>query len=459
MKDGAPGPDGRKLKDVWAIPIDQLAELFNLWLYAGCLLSPPRDAETVLLPKEAGASAPGKYRSIMISDVMVRCFHWILAHRMEMHLPFSSRQKAFRAGDGIADSVCFMQTVIKHHQNNLCPLSAAFVDVKEAFDLSIKQSILIAAACLGVSPPFLVYLPELYSDAMTRLRIRTELSEAIKLGRGVREGDPMSVHLFNAVIDLSLADLGPGIGTTVGGITVNHGAFADDIVLIARQPDPVQVLADDLDHRLRLCGLEISTGLDGKSVSFRIVTDGGAKKWTVYPHPFLTIGRELVPTLTVSQVYKYLGVNISPQGTKAAVAEILQKGLNNISAALRKPQQRLYIASCQLIPKLKHQLTLSSPSANNLKWLDRTMRSAVRSWLKLLKDTLTAYFHAKAVDGGLNIPTLEHAILLARQLWIARMAESQNPVISAMINTPVALRLLQQKQKPRRALSWQHVRV
>ena len=59
----------------------------------------------------------------------------------------------------------------------------------------------------------------------------------------------MSVHLFNAVIDLSLADLDPGPGTTVGGVRVNHGAFADDIALIA----------DDLDHRLRLCGLEIST--------------------------------------------------------------------------------------------------------------------------------------------------------------------------------------------------------
>ena len=446
MKDGAPGPDGRKLKDVKAIPIDQLAGHFNLWLYAGCLPSPLRDAETVLLPKEAGASAPERYRPISISDIVVRCFHRILAHRMEVHLPFSSRQKAFRSGDGIADSVWFMQTVTKHHQDSLCPLSVAFVDVKKAFDSVSHQSILIAAARLGVPPPFLVYLRELYSDAWTRLRIGTELSDPIKLGRGVRQGDPMSVHLFNAVIDLSLADLGPDLGTTVGGVTVNHGAFADDIALIACRPDSLQVLADDLDHRLRLSGLEISTGLNGKSASFRICTDGRAKKWTVYPHPFLKIGGQLIPTLTASQVYKYLGVNISPQGTKAAVAEIVQEGLNNISAAPLTPQQRLYIASCHLIPKLQHQLSLTSPSAKYFKWLDRTVRSAVRSWLKLPKDTPTAYFHARAVDGGLSIPTLEHAIPLARQSRIARIAESQDPVISAMINTPAAIRLLKAKQ-------------
>ena len=63
-----------------------------------------------------------------------------------------------------------------------------------------------------------------------------------------------------------------------------------------------------------------------------------------------------------------------------------------------------------------------------------------------MKDTPTAYFHARAVDGGLNIPTLENAIPLARQTWIARMAESQDPVISLMVNTLPALKLLHTKQ-------------
>ena len=93
-----------------------------------------------------------------------------MARRMEMHLPLSLRQKAFWSGDGIATSVWFMQTVIKHHQDNLCPLNIAFMDVKKAFDSVSHQSILVAAARLGVPPPFLGYLRELYSDAQTRLR-------------------------------------------------------------------------------------------------------------------------------------------------------------------------------------------------------------------------------------------------------------------------------------------------
>ena len=399
MKDGAPGPDGRKLRDVKALPPEQLAAHFNLWLLAGYLPSALRQGETVLLPKEEGAGASGKFRPLTISDIVVRCFHRIIAQRMEVNLPFRSRQKAFRKGDGIADSVWYIQGIIRHHQDALRPLNIAFVDVKKAFDSVSHQSILVAAARLGVPPPFLGYLREFYSDAWTVQRIGTERSGPIRLGRGVRQGDPMSVHLFNAVIDMVLAQLDPELGMEVGSVRVNHGAFADDIALYAVTPAGLQALADDLNHELGLCGLEISTGLSGKSASLRIDVDGRAKKWVVNPLPYLRVAGELI-AVSVSQVYRYLEVEISPQSTRANVAKTLEDGLSNISAAPLKPQQRLYIASCHLLPSLYHQLTLSPTSDKYLKWLDRTMRAAVRSWLKLPHDTVTAFFHSSAVDGG-----------------------------------------------------------
>ena len=64
----------------------------------------------------------------------------------------------------------------------------------------------------------------------------TELSDPIRLGRGVRQGDPISIHLFNAVIDLALTRLGPELQTEIGVVRVNHNTFADDIALIARSP-------------------------------------------------------------------------------------------------------------------------------------------------------------------------------------------------------------------------------
>ena len=77
MKDSAPGPNGRKLKDVRAIPFDQLAAHFNLWLLSSYLPSTLRGGETVLLPKVSGAGAPNEFRPITISNIVVRCWRCI----------------------------------------------------------------------------------------------------------------------------------------------------------------------------------------------------------------------------------------------------------------------------------------------------------------------------------------------------------------------------------------------
>ena len=381
MKDGALGRDGRRLSDVKAISADELAGHFNLWLLAGCLPGRLRRGPTVLLPKCAEAEDPAKYRPKTMSDIVVRCFHGILAQRMEIHLPFSTRQKAFRPGDGVADSVWFIQAVIKHHQDSLRPLSVAFVDVKKAFDSVSHQSILVAAARLEVPPPFLRYIRELYSNAVTTLRIGPDVSAPIRLGRGVRQGNPFSVHLFNAVIDMCLAGLDPSLGCEVGDLRVNHGAFADDIALFAATPRELQALASELESQLAMRGLSITSGPHGKSASMHLNIDGKAKKWVINPLPYLRVAGGIVPAVSVCQVYRYLGVDVSPCRTRANVASMLRDGLVSISSAPLKPQQRLYIATYHLLPKCHHQLALTPSSAKYLRWLDRTVRSALRSWL------------------------------------------------------------------------------
>ena len=253
---------------------------------------------------------------------------------MEIHLPFSTRQKAFRSGDGEADSVWFIQAVIKHHQDSLRPLNVAFVDVKKAFDSVSHQLMLVAAARLRVPPPFLRYIRDLYSNAVTTFRI--------SLGRGVR-----------------------------------------------------QALASELESQLAMCGLSISSDPRGKSASMRLDIDGKAKKWVINPLPYLLhVAGETVSAISVSQVYRYLGVDVSPCRTRANVATMLRDGLASILSAPLKPQQRLYIATYHLLPKCHHQLALSPSSAKYLRWLDWTVRSAFRSWLKLLKDTPVPFFHA-----------------------------------------------------------------
>ena len=147
-----------------------------MWLLAGYPPAPLHRGETVLIAQEAGAESPEKHRPITISDIILRCFHKVLASRFETTLPWNKRQKAFVKGDGVVDSIWLLQTIIRQHQRTLQPLNIAFLDVKKAFDSVSYESLLLAAGRMGVPSPMLGYLGELYGDAWTCLRIGPDCS-------------------------------------------------------------------------------------------------------------------------------------------------------------------------------------------------------------------------------------------------------------------------------------------
>lgn len=152
-----------------------------------------------------------------MSIIIIRMFHKLMAKRMGDSMPFSDRQKAFRSGDGLAENVVLLRALIKYHTERNLPLNVVFLDIVKAFDSVSHQSILIAAQRMGIPQPFLTYLKEFYSRSQTCIRVLGKKTQPIYVRRGVKQGDPMSVHLFNAVIDWALSTIDPSLGVKFGG--------------------------------------------------------------------------------------------------------------------------------------------------------------------------------------------------------------------------------------------------
>ena len=245
------------------------------------------------------------------------------------------------------------------------------------------QTILHAATHLGVPPPFIAQLAELYNNDMTMLEISPDYSKPIRLAQDVCQGDPLSVHLSNTITGWCLV-LEPELSVTIGDQNVNLGAFAE---LIVRTLKGLQFLHSDLAAEFWQCGLEISVRLDGKSSSLCMDVNGQCKMQMVNLRPNLTVNRDAVPVITITLTETYLGATAIAWEDSCRHANRLTNGLSNVSLAPLMPQQHLYILKIYLVPLLYQQLVLAPTTKKYMVWLDRKIHHATPAWLHLPHDT------------------------------------------------------------------------
>ena len=231
-----------------------------------------------------------------------------MARRFDTFLPLKYTQKGFRSGDGVAQHVLTLQSIIDEAKRELRPLSLAFLDVRKAFDSVSHDTIKLAMRRLGCPDPFLVYIRELYARSSTVIEHNGERSGPIFTRRGVKQGDPLSPFMFNAVIDWAFSALDEHLGFSFGDIRVNNLGYADDVALLSDTRAGLRSQLGKFESHLVKGGLTISAGAEGKSSSLSIVIDGKAKRWVVDHTPFLATNDGIIPSLSATGECGYLGI-------------------------------------------------------------------------------------------------------------------------------------------------------
>ena len=429
----AAGPDGRDLKALKAIGPRQLTGLFNSYLYAGTLPNNLTGAFTTLIPKEVGTDDPAKHRPITVSSFLVRSFHKILARRLDRHCPVGTRQKGFRPGDGIAQNLSLLDTVLGEARKGR-EAHLAFLDIRKAFDSVHHESILKAAVRAGVPPPLVSYLSEVYKSATTRIKGRGGLlGELLRVTRGVRQGDPLSSVLFNFVMDWAMSFLSPAIGVELAGHVLTHLAFADDLVIFAGTRQGLNMQVNTLLEGLGLAGLEPNAS---KCATLSIKVVPGTRQWFVDTTSFLIVnGVSVTAMATDSDPYRYLGLYQACSAVRHAARTKIVKGLEQLDAAPLKPQQRVWMLTSKLLPSVLHELSCADAKLGYIRAIDTTVRKSVRKWLRLPKDTPVSAFHTAEKDGGLGIISLEYTVPALRLRRRSRLPAQLDEACQAMART------------------------
>ncbi len=78
-------------------------------------------------------------------------------------------------------------------------------------------------------------------------RLPTSKGQRFRLGKGVKQGDPLSPNLFNSVLEMVFRNLDwERRGIKIDGTWLNYLCFAGDIAVISGNIQKLRLMAEEL---------------------------------------------------------------------------------------------------------------------------------------------------------------------------------------------------------------------
>ena len=153
-----------------------------------------------------------------------------------------------------------LSTVISEARKKHKALTVCWLDLANAYG-SVNHSLIHYSLHHYKAPPqFVASIQSLYSDLSATVITQSWSTPVIPLQKGVYQGDPLSVVIFNTVINTLVdtirrrLDLGYTITNTPH--TINLLQYADDTCIIAKDPASCQYLLQIVDQWLQWSGME-----------------------------------------------------------------------------------------------------------------------------------------------------------------------------------------------------------
>ena len=267
--DGA-GIVAEMLKDGGHTLYELLAEVFSDVLAAR--QDPPeywKETRIKVLLKKGDAQCLDNYRPLSIIPILYKVFSRILDSRLRRFLSAeqSVDQAAYKPGFSCEDHLFTLTMLAEKSAEFQLPVWMAAVDFRKAFDSVEFESIWSSLEELNVPAQYTAVLKLLYAGQTARVVDEAE-SKPFKLGRGTKQGDPVSCVLFNSVVECVMRRLKKRWTSKGWGFDLGEGnprrlqnlRFADDIILFGTSLLQASRMLDDLRQMCQEVGLSVHYG-------------------------------------------------------------------------------------------------------------------------------------------------------------------------------------------------------
>ena len=357
------------------------------------------------------------YRGITLLSIFGKLFIGILLQRLNNVVSdyeiLCENQLAYRKGYQTSDHIFTLRAVIENtFQNKKGALYLCFVDFKKAFDSVDHKELLHKLATYGIKGNFLKIIASLYSKVKSSVRGADGLTDLFSCSRGVRQGCLLSPLLFALFLnDLNNYISTSSVGVKIGEDSIHSLLYADDLVLIARDPVDLQSQLNALQQFINSLKMEVNI-----SKTKIMVLKNKKRKSRAKP------GNEFKWYLGNIQVkecesYKYLGVTFKSNGSFTEhvdkVREKAQKSYYSLLAKSRdwggfQPRLFLYLFDHTIIPILNYASDVWGTS--ECPKLERLHLSASKYALGVKSSTNTDAVYSEL--GRMSIQSYHHVNIL-----------------------------------------------
>ena len=349
----------------------------------------------------------------------------------------TSTQKAFVDGiSGCTEHHLKLLSMINEARQKHRSLCVAWLDLANAFGSVHHGLITFSLAHYHAPAAFSNMVSELYTGLLGIVRTKSWITSPIPLLQGVYQGDPLSVVIFNTVMNTlvdTITKNHPDLGYSLACAPrkTNLLQYADDTSLIADGPSSCRTLLDATDSWLDWSGMRANVP---KCVTMAIRSSTGGTY-----NPKLSLSGRPIPFIGTS-TFRFLGTPISIHSSvpkaKEALLTKLQSLLDKVDCSLVSRQQKLLLFKVGICPRLAWDLSTAQLSTT---WLRTTLQPLATRYLKrwsgLARTADPNKLFLPKSNGGLDLPNL---ITLYRKLQVSKAAtfvHSRDPTVRCIATT------------------------
>lgn len=254
----SPGPDGLP-KEFYLRTFDVVHRELNLVLNEAIRSNIPTqfvDGVIVLVKKRGAGDTARSYRPISLINYDYKILSRILKQRMESvmrtHSVLTNSQKCSNPGRNIFQATLAIKDRIAQLKGNQRKGKLVAFDLEHAFDRVDHRFLFVTMRGLGFNTAMVDLLSCIAVASSSRLLINGHLSAPFPIQRSIRQGDPLSMHLFVLYLHPLLKRLEQVCGAD------SIVAYADDISAVVTSVDQLNALRDLFRRFGRVAGARLN---------------------------------------------------------------------------------------------------------------------------------------------------------------------------------------------------------